>query len=157
MSESGETVRRCPLWVKLVLVLSLVANMVVVGLYVGHMSKPKRERGADRQISWILKFVPEAKRDAAEKLFDGKRDEIRKAYRDRSKNMELIVDAIRAEPFAPETLVAAMRDRRENSEKRRIIVEETLVELLSGFTAEERAHFAAEMEERLKASRSKRK
>ena len=150
MSENGTTIRRCPPWVKLLLVLSLVANMVVVGLYVGQMSKPKKGRGADRQIDWILKFVPEAKHADAEKLFDAKRDEIRKYYRERPKHLELIVAAIRAEPYAPETLVAAMRDRRENSTARRLIIEETLVELLDGFTPAERAHFATQMEERMK-------
>ena len=150
MSENGGTVRGCPAWVKVLLVLSLVANMVILGLYVGQMSKPKRERGAERQIGWIVKFVPEAKRDAAETLFDAKRDDIRKSYRERSKHLELIVEAIRAEPYAPETLIAAMRDRRENSNARRLIIEDTLVELLADFTPEERAHFAAQMEARMK-------
>lgn len=150
MNENGGTIRRCPAWVKLLLVLSLVANMVVVGLYVGQMSKPKRERGADRQIGWILKFVPEDKRADAEELFESKRDEIRKHYRERPKHLELIVEAIRAEPYSPETLVAAMRDRRANSTARRLIIEETLVELLSGFTPAERMYFASQMEDRMK-------
>ena len=123
VSENGGKSGGCPFWLKALLVVSLVANMVVAGLYVGQMSKPKRERGADRQINWILKFVPEARREEAEKLFDSKREQIRELYRDRSKNMEEIVAAIRAEPFAPETLIAAMRTRRENSSARRLIIE----------------------------------
>jgi hypothetical protein len=81
---------------------------------------------------------------------------MRELYRERSKNLEEIVSAIRAEPFAPETLVAAIRARRENSAERRMIVEDTLVELLTTFTQDERAHFADEMEERLKKWQARR-
>lgn len=147
----------CPIWVKALLALSLVANMAIAGLYVGQMSKTKeRKRGTERQISWILKFVPEARHADAEKLFDGKRDEIRTLYRDRGKYLDEVIVAIRAEPFSPETVVAAMRARRENSGARRLIVEQTLVDLLQTFNADERAYFADQMEIRINARNAKR-
>ena len=49
-----------------------------------------------------------------------------------------------------------MRARRENSGERRMIVEETVVELLSGFTTDERAYFADQMEDRLESWRRRR-
>ena len=157
MSEKQQAGRRIPFWLKVVLVLSLVVNMAVAGLYLGQMSKDKsRKRGAERQISWIVKFVPEPRRVEAERLFDAKREEIRTLYRDRSKFLEEIVEAIRAEPFSHETVTAAMRARRKNSEARRVIVEETTVELLLKFTPEERAHFANQMEQSLQRWRERR-
>lgn len=157
MNETNQAGGRCPFWMKAALVLSLVANMAVAGLYVGHMSKQKNDkRGAERQISWIIRFVPNTRREEAEKLFDSKREQIRDVYRDRSKFLEEIVQAIRAEPFSHETVTAAMRAHRENFEARRQIVEETTVELLLKFTPEERAYFANEMEEGLRRWRDRR-
>lgn len=157
MSETNGESRRCPLWMKVALVLSLVANMAVAGVYLGHMSKEtERKRGAERQIRWIVKFVPESRRADAEKLFDAKREQIRDLYRDSAKFLEEIVQAIRAEPFSHETVTAAMRARRENSEARRLLVEEATVELLSTLTPQERAHFADEMEQGLQRWRERR-
>lgn len=150
MTETTQRTGSCPVWIKVALAVSLVANMAIAGLYLGLMSQEKeRKRGSERQIAWIVRFVPEARRDEAEKLFEGKRDDIRTLYRDRPKYMGEIVEAIRAEPFAPETLIAAMRAHRDNSDQRRQIVEETTVNLLVNFTTEERAYFANRMEESL--------
>ena len=157
MNENAAKGSGCPVWVKGLLVVSLVANMAIAGLYVGLMSQSDRpKRGPNAQIDWILKFVPEARRAEAEEIFASKREPMRELYRARSKNLEEIVNAIRAEPYAPETLVSAIRARRENSAERRMIVEDTLVELLTTFNQEERVHFANEMEERLKKWQARR-
>lgn len=150
MSESPPPVTRTPLWVKALLVVSLVANFAFAGLVLGVLQKDKeRSRGSERQISWILRFMPETRRAEAERLFDNRREELRRLYRERPKFLEQVVTAIRAEPFAPESLEAAMRARRTNSDERRLIVEETLVKLLSGFTQDERVHFADALDAQL--------
>jgi len=157
--DTGQTrPRRCPLWVKIALVISLVLNVAVIGLVAGQAMKGERKgRGTTGQIRWILTFVPEARQDAARAFFETRRDEIRDLYRARGKTMDEIVDAIRAEPFAPETLEAAIARRTANSTARRAIVEGGLVKLLSEFTPAERIEFADRMAEKLEAWKKRRR
>ena len=113
-NQGGST----PSWMKVALVASLVANVAVIGLFIGAgMKKGDRpEGGANRQIEWISKLVPSDRKEFTEGKFEEKRDELRKARADRAKHMEAIVTAIRAEPFSPEALEYAMRLRREAGE-----------------------------------------
>ena len=63
MNENAAKGAGCPVWMKGLLVVSLVANMAIAGLYLGHMSQADRpKRGPNAQIDWILKFVPEERR-----------------------------------------------------------------------------------------------
>lgn len=158
MTETSPPVRRSPVWMKVLLVASLLLNFAVAGVLLGLMNSGKeRPRGSERQISWILRFMPEDRREEAERLFDDRREELRRLYRDRPKFLAQVIAAIRADPFAPETLEAAMRAHRANSDERRLIVEETLVELLKGFTQEERIEFADAMEAQLARVRQRRR
>ena len=142
----------CPSWMKIALVTSLVINVAVIGLFVGAgMKRDGREGGANRQIGWIIEIVPESRREFTKAKFDARRDDLRKARAARAKHMQEIVAAIRAEPFAPETLEYAMRMRRAAGEERRTIVHTTLTEILVEFNPDERGQFADELEERLAA------
>lgn len=141
---------RCPFWVKLLLVVSLVANFAVVGLFAGAVIKVRKgDRGGSRQIEWILRFVPEERRADADALFEDRRDEVRKLRRESIEDMNAIIRAIRAEPFSPETLASALEARRASTMRRREVIQDGLVELMTGFNASERAHFADALEAKL--------
>lgn len=145
---------KSPLWMKLALIASLAVNVAVIGLFAGHLMNAKdRPRGQDRQINWIVRFVPEARQDEARKLFEKHRDTIRTLQRERGPNMDRIIAAIRAEPFSPETLRAAIGLRSENVAARRGAVEEGMIELLVAFDPDERTHFADQMAAQLEARR----
>ncbi|MEM1162824.1 MAG: periplasmic heavy metal sensor [Pseudomonadota bacterium] len=153
--QTGQT-PSSPRWMKVLLLGSLAVNVAVVGVIVGFMMKGTPERGSERQIYWIMQFVPETRQDDARALFRGRRDSIRDLMRDQNTSLDQILIAIRAEPYSPETLEAAMKDRRGSADKRRIMVEEGLLELLQTFSQDERAYFADQMEEQLKNMRRQR-
>ena len=141
-------------WPKLFLILSLVVNVVVIGLFAGHAMKPETSgRGADNQINWIIKLVPEERRDFTKQHFREIRDDVRAAYMQRGDHLAAIAAAIGKEPFSAEELEAALQARRDGSQQRQVLVQSQLVSLLTEFTPAERAEFAENLEgflERLK-------
>ncbi|MEM9140118.1 MAG: hypothetical protein AAGB15_09830 [Pseudomonadota bacterium] len=152
MSDAPEktTTGRCPAWMKATLVLSLAANIGIAGLFLGNQMKEKENAyGANRQIAWILKLVPDEQHDFTKAQFEARRDELRKAHTERDRHMDAIVRAIRAEPFSPEELNRAMRLRREAGDVRRVIVHKELLDVLVAFSRTDRALFADRLEERL--------
>lgn len=148
---SGGTRQGCPVWMKGLLVLSLVANLAVVGLYVGHtMNKKDKPRGPNREISWILKMVPEARYEETKAGFDALRDDLRKANGERRRHLVVILETIRREPFVREDLEVVLRKHRETSGMRREIVHTQLVETMAMFSAAERAAFAENLDVQIK-------
>ena len=153
MTENGAEPGRggCPVWMKAVLLVSLFLNVAVVGLYVGHgMTEKDRSRGANREIAWILKMVPEHRHADTKESFDARRDALRSANAERRRYLVLILDTIQKEPFVREDLEVVLRKHRETSSVRREIVHTQLVEVLAGFTADERAVFAQNLDVQIK-------
>lgn len=149
-TPEGKAQGRCPAWLKAALVVSLAANVTILGLFIGSKMKGDEDvYGANRQISWILKLVPEERHDFTKAKFEARRDDLRKTQIERQRQMEAIVRSIRAEPFSPEELGRAMRLRREAGDERRVIVHSELIELMVAFSATDRQLFADRLEERL--------
>ncbi|MEL7468089.1 MAG: periplasmic heavy metal sensor [Pseudomonadota bacterium] len=147
ITETGSKRGGGPPWVKIVLILSLAANLVIAGLYAGHvMNRDEPKRGADNQIRWIIKLVPEARRDFTKEHFRKIRDDVRAARLKRVDHMAAIVDAIRVQPYTTDALEAALQARRDGSQSRQVIVQSHLVTLLNEFTDAERTEFADNLE-----------
>lgn len=141
----------CPRWLKISLVASLALNLVVVGMFAGHAIRDDRDGGgAGRQIEWIIKLMPESRRDFAKAEFEPLREVLALEQRKRLQHLAEIVDAIGSDPFVPETLSAVLETRRLSSIKRREIVQEQLVATLNEFTADERREFADNIEEQIR-------
>lgn len=150
-TENGASTRRCPVWVKGLLVVSLAANVIVLGLVAGQALKGHGGGDSpDRQVRWIIRLVPENRRDETRAHFREIRDDMRALGQARNERMTDIVDAIRVQPFSEETLQGALGDRRAATLERRVLVQDRLVSLLSGFTDEERATFADNLDDYLK-------
>ena len=140
---------QCPRWAKLLLIASLAINAAVIGLYIAQPMKERKGSGQNRQIEWILKLVPEDRRDFTKEHFAGIRGDLRALQDKRIEHFDQIIAVIGTEPFAPEHLDAALQDRRDASTKRRKLVHDKLVELLAAFSPEERALFASRLQERI--------
>lgn len=158
---TGETNDRagsgCPKWLKIAFIASLALNVIVVGVFAGFSMKESRGgSGPGRQIEWIIKLVPEERRDFAKSQFEPLREVLAVEQRKRVQHLAEIVDAIRSEPFVPDTLSAVLSTRRTSSSKRREIVQEQLVALLSEFSADERQMFADGVEDQVRRWRAAR-
>lgn len=143
--------RGCPPWTKLLLILSLAANVAVAGLVIGHSLRGEAEppRGTDRVIEMIVGLMPEQRRVQAVAYFADAQDEIAAARAERMERLEEVVTVMRAEPYDPRALLAsldAMFDRRYSG---RAVIRERLATLLAELTADERAVFAERFAERL--------
>ena len=137
------TPTRSARWPKVLLILSLVVNVIVIGLYAGHALKPEKSgRGADNQINWIIKLVPEERRDFTKEHFREIRDDVRSAYMQRGDHLTAIAAAIGKDPFSVEELESALQARRDGSQQRQVLVQSHLVSLLAEFTPAERAEFS---------------
>ena len=147
----------CPRWAKILLIGSLALNATVIGLYIAQPMKDKPRGAGNRQIEWILKLVPDERRDFTKAHFADIRGELRAIQNQRGDLLDSIIAVTRAVPFSSDDMEAVLVDRRDASTKRRKLVHERLISLLEAFTPEERAVFADRMEERVAKWREKRR
>lgn len=150
--------RGCPAWAKILLIGSLALNVAVVGLYAGHAMKDGKDRASgNRQIEWILKLVPEDRRDFTKRHFADARNDLRALNGARLEQLDQIVSAIRNDPFDQAQLESALAGRRDTSLQRREIVHERLLSLMIAFEPEERQFFATGLEARLVTLKERRR
>ncbi len=148
---------RSPGWMKLLLILSLTANLLVIGLVAGRELRGDEPRGGtERAVGWILDLVPDDRRAMAEAHFADVRARTGAADADRGALMDGIVAAIRAEPYEPAAVRAAMAAYGDSRAQRWEVLRERTASLLAGFTPEERAAFADNFEERMNRWRQRR-
>jgi uncharacterized membrane protein len=148
MSASDQPMRRgTPRWMKLALILSVTANLLIVGLVIGHwLAGDERPRGVDRTIGWMVRVVPEERREMAEAYFDAARPQFEAAQAERMDQFGAVLEAIRTEPFDPAALSSAMTATLETRSSQRALVYDRFATLLGQLTPEERAGIAERME-----------
>ena len=140
MSDAPEPTRQWPRW----LIVSLMANMILVGLLAGflwqagpkgHPDGPPRER-----ISW-------GERD------DGRRDAMRRVFKEafnasgeermaRAETRRQLAEAVTAEPYDAEAVRDAFGNLRTADDAVNEATHEAMVELFATMTVEERQHMA---------------
>jgi len=162
MSGTGESSgwRRAPGWLKLLLIVSLALNVAVIGMIGGtamrggekseYGDKTANEPGLDRRQSRILRMVPEARRDAARAILMARSAEYSAAQAALKQAQMDLIDALRAEPFDPARVSAALEARRQASGTVWGIGYEQLVQIAADLTAAERGELADSLEERTK-------
>ena len=160
MSGMGEKSgwRRAPGWLKLVLILSLSANVAVAGLIGGNAlrlrqdgpfsSKSNNEPGLNRRQTRILRMVPDPRRSEAREILLGRQDEYMAARVTMNAAQQAFADAIRQDPLDPGLLAAALAERRAASGRMWGIGYEQMVEIAGRLNAAERIEMATRLEER---------
>lgn len=149
-------VTRTPIWLKALVIVSLAFNVTIIGVVAGYQLRDGEVRTGSRQIDWIMRMVPEDRRDFTKAHFAAEQRALRETFLDRDAQMDEIFAAIRAEPFVPEALTAALSTRRDTAIRHRTIVHERLVSLLQQFEPEERQAFADTLSERMARWRERR-
>ena len=147
MSGDAPAAVRSPGWMKLLLIGSLTANVLVVGVVAGHELRDDRRRGMDRAVGRILDMVPEERRAMAEAHFAEARPALEAAEDDRGPLIDAVLAAIRATPYDPAAVRAAMAAYGESRSERWEVLRERTATLLAMLTPEERAAFADNYEE----------
>ena len=147
---------RSPGWMKLLLILSLTANLLVIGVIAGHELRG-RGGGPGGAVDWIVGMVPEGRREMAQAHFAQVSPTLDAAEHDRGAQMDAVLAAIRAEPFQPSEVEAAMAVFGESRAERWAVLRERTASLLAQLTPEEREAFADRFEERMNRWRDRRR
>ena len=155
MTETPQK-RRAPRWMRVLLVLSLAANLLIVGVVAGAVSSGKR--GGSQ--SSALSFGPYT---AA--LTSEDRRALRKAIReeggrfDRSAaraNFQSFLDVLRTEPLDVAEMTRLFEAQGEMARTRDELGKDALLTRISEMSAEERAGFADRFEEAMRRGPRKR-
>jgi hypothetical protein len=99
-------------WLIAALILSLIVNLLLIGFVVGRIaSPPPFGPGADPTIGYLrlLRFLPEPRRDELAADVRGHMRSIIGDVRGIRRDQRAVFEAIRAEPFDPTALEAALR------------------------------------------------
>lgn len=150
--------RHAPTWMKLLLIVSLSANVLVAGVIGGKAFRDWRERaavakvapGLDRRQARILRMVPAARRDEVGAILAARRAEIEAARRELREASLAFIEALRAEPLDPERVAAALARRQEASRRYWTISTEQVAEIARVLGPDERRELARRLEERMK-------
>jgi len=160
MSGMGEKRgwRQAPGWMKLLLIVSLSANVAIAGVVGGNAirhwqkgvasGKWQSDPGLDRRQTRILRMVPDARREEARTILLARQDEYEAAREAMRAAQQALVEAIRQEPLNPERLTAALAERRQASGRMWGIGYEQMAEIVHRLDAAERAELAERLEER---------
>ncbi|WP_375260351.1 periplasmic heavy metal sensor [Palleronia sp.] len=124
------------------LFISLAINVAVAGVIIGSALDrhgPHRGPRLSGPIAPLVRSLPnEARRD----LFADLKRMPRTEPDRRRGSFEALLSAIRAEPFEPEAVTAALREQRDLGAARLVALEDALAEQLARLSAEERADYA---------------
>lgn len=154
MTEPTQTpVTRTPVWLRIVLFVSLALNLMVVGIIAGHVLRdapPRKVPRVDRIEGPMTFALSHEDRRAIGRAL---RDEYRQNRPTRQQMMQEykgMVTALRADPFRPEQLEEAFQRQRNAANDRVEVGQRLLMDHLKSMSAEERHAFADRLEEGLR-------
>lgn len=133
---------------RIVLLVSLALNVAVAGVVIGSAFDrhgPGRGNRMHGPLAPLVMSLPDETREA---LFAELKRRPRTDAGDRRASFESLLAAIRAEPYEPEAVTAALHEQRDLGEARLSALETSLATELAKLSAEEREAYA----ERLRAS-----
>lgn len=145
---------------KIVLALSLALNLAVVGVVVGAWlgGGGRHHEARENSARWSVgpfgrALSKEDRREMGERFRKNKSGELRKqrsALRSAALNM---VDALRADPFDPDTVAQILQDQRSLGVSQRALGHGILLDQINSMTPDERDGFAGRLEEALSRRR----
>lgn len=161
MSESRQNsaiVTRTPLWIRILLVLSLGVNLLIAGIVIGAVATrggadgPRTNIGAARDLGplpFVMALEPADRRALGGALRSEARSlqENRAALRNR---FEALLGALRAEEFDRDAVGRLLNEQRELGVRRQQIGERILLDRLESMSAEERRAYADRLDRSLR-------
>lgn len=142
-------------WTRVALVLSLALNLAVAGIVAGAVLRGHRDgppRGFDLAVGPVARALSEVDRRAVMRDLMDRRD-LRDDRRDDSAAAAPVLAAVRADPFDPAALSAALDGMRGRARDLEAAAEAALVARVAAMTPAERAAFADRLAQELERRR----
>ncbi|WP_321490338.1 periplasmic heavy metal sensor [uncultured Hyphomonas sp.] len=140
MSDTSDTPRRWPFW----LIVSLMANMILVGLLAGFLvqagPKGKPDGPPRERITWGDRDDPN--RDAIRQVF---KEAFKASGEERMARVESrrqLAEAVLADPYNPDAVREAFSNLRSADDAVNEATHEAMVDLFASMTMEQRQHMA---------------
>lgn len=144
---------------KYLLVGSLALNFLVIGAVIGTLLSdgPRKLRApqGEFEVGPFTRALGEEDKQTVQKNLRDKISE--RGHDDRRKARELLlelIEAIRADPFDPERVLAQFKSMNQLGESRRVQGESALVEAISKMSAEDRIAYADRLENQFRKRRN---
>ena len=150
MSEDIQT-RRCPLWVKIVLAVSLAGNLAVVGLVAGVALRggPLSARGPS--MGYAMPYVVALPREARREVFGAvRKDDKLPDRRARSAQYQEMIAALEATPFDIAAVEAVLERQGAGAARVQATAQAAWLDVVARLSDDERIAYTARIEETLK-------
>ena len=150
MTEMTRT--RCPLWVKILLALSLALNLAIAGLVAGFMMRgPGPLRGGGPGLSYALPYIIAMERGDRRAVLGAVRDNPDLPDRSaRRAQFDQMLTALRADPFERETVRDVLRSQADGGARVQSVAQAAWLDRIAAMTVAERAAYADQVEQVLK-------
>ena len=149
MQAETET-RRCPLWVKIALALSLALNLCIAGLVAGFILRGGPLAGLAPAMGYAMPYVLALPRDLRRDVFGAVRNDDslpdRRARREEYRDM---IKALKVTPFDAAAVEAVLVRQGEGVSRVQAAAQAAWLEAVSSLSDEERAAYTDRMREAL--------
>ena len=142
---------RCPLWVKIVLGLSLALNLAIVGMIAGFVLRggPMGARGP--AMGYATPYVLALPRELRRDVFGAVRnDDSLPDRRARRAEYRAMIAALRATPYDAAAVEAVLKRQAEGASRVQAAAHDAWLKAVARLSDEERVAYTARMEEALK-------
>jgi len=153
--SGAATPRRCPLWVWVLLALSVGLNLLGAGMLAGRHLRDMQSEELGRFNARLLALVPEAAQAEARAVLTADRDETLALQRRLTEASLDALDAFRAEPFDRAAFAAALDARDRVLAARRELRAARVTALAEALPAPARADFADRVRPMLESRRAR--
>ncbi|MEL6808554.1 MAG: periplasmic heavy metal sensor [Pseudomonadota bacterium] len=142
--------RRCPLWVKIVLALSLAVNLCIAGLVAGFILRGGPLAGRAPAMGYAMPYVLALPRDLRRDVFGAVRNDDslpdRRARREEYRDM---IKALKVTPFDAAAVEAVLVRQGDGVSRVQAVAQAAWLEAVSSLSDEERAAYSERMQEAL--------
>ncbi len=160
MSETEPKKRRVPLWVKILLGVSLALNLAIIGLAAGVVTRlggrPDGPAGVNYALPYVMALPGDIRREIGSDLRRGSRDGDLPRRGERRAQYQRMIDVLSVEPFDPAAARAVLMAQSDQTLALQSAAHDAWLARVSQMTAEERADYAARLSDIL-SRRHKRK
>lgn len=149
--DTQDTTRRCPLWIKIVLALSLALNLAVIGLVSGFLLRGGPDGARLPAMGYAMPYVMALPKDLRRDVFNTVRgDDTLPDRRARRAEYGAMIAVLRATPYDAEAARAILARQADGVSRVQNVAQSAWLDAVASLSDAERATYAQNMQEALK-------